>query len=159
MTPEHDLIIDFWKRMVFSSTVHPLLVFQYVCSNLTDSSGIQGNLLMCTYSFGPYLKLTKSHAQAAPPAYGSVPNTLVIATCEIVKPRLAAAEHISQFNEDARSPFVKKYKTIIHSGESYVIECIELVRRWSFLMKLQAACLFIIYTIVGWIKENVHGSF
>ncbi|XP_044396274.1 WD-40 repeat-containing protein MSI5 isoform X3 [Aegilops tauschii subsp. strangulata] len=122
MTPEHDLIIDFWKRMVFSSTVHPLLVFQYVCSNLTDSSGIQGNLLMCTYSFGPYLKLTKSHAQAAPPAYGSVPNTLVIATCEIVKPRLAAAEHISQFNEDARSPFVKKYKTIIHSGEITELE-------------------------------------
>lgn len=27
---------------------------------------------------------------------GSVPNTLVIANCEIVKPRVAAAEHISQ---------------------------------------------------------------
>ncbi|GMH04081.1 hypothetical protein Nepgr_005920 [Nepenthes gracilis] len=48
---------------------------------------------------------------------GSVPNTLVIANCEIVKPRVAAAEHISQFNEEARSPFVKKYKTIIHPGE------------------------------------------
>uniref|UniRef100_A0A0E0FRZ9 Histone-binding protein RBBP4-like N-terminal domain-containing protein n=1 Tax=Oryza nivara TaxID=4536 RepID=A0A0E0FRZ9_ORYNI len=35
----------------------------------------------------------------------------------IVKPRVAAAEHISQFNEEARSPFVKKYKTIIHPGE------------------------------------------
>ena len=48
---------------------------------------------------------------------GSVPNTLVIANCEVVKPRVAAAEHISQFNEEARSPFVKKYKTIIHPGE------------------------------------------
>nr|KYP59305.1 WD-40 repeat-containing protein MSI4 [Cajanus cajan] len=37
---------------------------------------------------------------------GSVPNTLVIANCEVVK-----------FNEEARSPFVKKYKTIIHPGE------------------------------------------
>ncbi|KAL3511687.1 hypothetical protein ACH5RR_024404 [Cinchona calisaya] len=35
----------------------------------------------------------------------------------VVKPRAAAAEHISQFNEEARSPFVKKFKTIIHPGE------------------------------------------
>ncbi|XP_050218597.1 WD-40 repeat-containing protein MSI4-like [Mercurialis annua] len=48
---------------------------------------------------------------------GSVPNTLVIANCEVVKTRVAAAEHIAQFNEEARSPFVKKYKTIIHPGE------------------------------------------
>ncbi|XP_054790262.1 WD-40 repeat-containing protein MSI4-like [Prosopis cineraria] len=48
---------------------------------------------------------------------GSVPNTLVIANCEVVKPRVAAAEHISEFNEESRSPFVKKYKTIIHPGE------------------------------------------
>ncbi|ONK76546.1 uncharacterized protein A4U43_C03F29400 [Asparagus officinalis] len=48
---------------------------------------------------------------------GTVPNTLVIANVEVVKPRVAAAEHISQFNEEARSPFVKKYKTIIHPGE------------------------------------------
>ncbi|KAJ8756229.1 hypothetical protein K2173_024776 [Erythroxylum novogranatense] len=48
---------------------------------------------------------------------GSVPNTLVIANCEVVKPRVAAAEHISQFNEEARSPFIKKFKTIIHPGE------------------------------------------
>lgn len=27
---------------------------------------------------------------------GSVPNTLVIANCEVVKPRVAAAEHIAQ---------------------------------------------------------------
>ncbi|KAJ3684732.1 hypothetical protein LUZ61_013896 [Rhynchospora tenuis] len=46
-----------------------------------------------------------------------MPNTLIIANCEVVKPRVAAAEHISQFNEEARSPFVKKYKTLIHPGE------------------------------------------
>ncbi|KAI3937528.1 hypothetical protein MKW92_025597 [Papaver armeniacum] len=51
----------------------------------------------------------------------SVPNTLVIANCEVVTPRVAAAEHISQFNEEARSPFVKKYKTIIHPGENMEI--------------------------------------
>lgn len=84
--------------------------------------------------------------------YGSVPNTLVIATSNVVKPRVAAAEHISQvicislflceciivrnslhlclwclyfifsclisqYNEEARSPFIKKYMTIIHPGE------------------------------------------
>ncbi|GAB2228014.1 hypothetical protein Droror1_Dr00009843 [Drosera rotundifolia] len=48
---------------------------------------------------------------------GSVPNTLVIANVEVVKSRVAAAEHISQFNEEARSPFVRKHKTIIHPGE------------------------------------------
>ncbi|KAL0463828.1 UNVERIFIED_CONTAM: WD-40 repeat-containing protein MSI4 [Sesamum latifolium] len=48
---------------------------------------------------------------------GSVPNTLVIANVEVVKSRVAAAEHIAQFNEESRSPFVKKSKTIIHPGE------------------------------------------
>lgn len=48
---------------------------------------------------------------------GSVPNTLIIANCDIVKPRVAAENHIANFNEEARSPFVKKYKTLIHPGE------------------------------------------
>ena len=39
---------------------------------------------------------------------GSVPNTLVIANCEDVNMKL---------NEEACSPFVKKYQTIIHPGE------------------------------------------
>ncbi|KAL5577119.1 hypothetical protein UlMin_018818 [Ulmus minor] len=59
---------------------------------------------------------------------GSVPNTLVIANCEVVKRRVAAAEHISQFNEEARSPFVKKYKTIIHPGEGCVNRIRELAQ-------------------------------
>ncbi|KAH6803153.1 Transducin family protein / WD-40 repeat family protein [Perilla frutescens var. frutescens] len=45
------------------------------------------------------------------------PNTLIIANCEVVKPRVAAESHIANFNEDARSPYVKKYKTILHPGE------------------------------------------
>ncbi|KAL3535616.1 hypothetical protein ACH5RR_004077 [Cinchona calisaya] len=47
----------------------------------------------------------------------TVPNTLIIANCDVVKPRVAAENHIANFNEEARSPFVKKYKTIIHPGE------------------------------------------
>ncbi|KAJ4771758.1 WD-40 repeat-containing protein MSI4 [Rhynchospora pubera] len=46
-----------------------------------------------------------------------MPNTLIIANCEVVKPRVAAAEHTSLFNEEAQSPFVKKCKTLIHPGE------------------------------------------
>lgn len=48
---------------------------------------------------------------------GSMPNTLVVATCEVVKPRTAAAKHISQFNVESKSSFVKKSKAIIHPGE------------------------------------------
>ncbi|CAN4084801.1 unnamed protein product [Withania somnifera] len=47
----------------------------------------------------------------------SVPNTLIIANCDVVKPRVAAENHITNFNEEACSPFVKKHKTIIHPGE------------------------------------------
>ncbi|KAI4379984.1 hypothetical protein MLD38_006218 [Melastoma candidum] len=50
-------------------------------------------------------------------ANGSVPNTLVIANCDVVKSRVASSEQIGQFNESARSAFVRKYKTIIHPGE------------------------------------------
>nr|GMC58910.1 WD-40 repeat-containing protein MSI4-like [Ipomoea batatas] len=47
----------------------------------------------------------------------SVPNTLIVANCDVVRPRIAADSHISHFNEESRSPYVKKYKTIIHPGE------------------------------------------
>ncbi|KAL5578507.1 hypothetical protein UlMin_020206 [Ulmus minor] len=59
---------------------------------------------------------------------GSVPNTLVIENCEVVKRRVAATEHISQFNEEARSPFIKKYKTIIHPREGCVNRIRELTQ-------------------------------
>ncbi|KAF5935214.1 hypothetical protein HYC85_026343 [Camellia sinensis] len=64
-----------------------------------------------------YLSEQASYFLVAVMTDGSVPNTLVISNCEVVKSRVAAAEHIAQFNEEARSPFVKKYKTIIHPGE------------------------------------------
>ncbi|KAF3655188.1 hypothetical protein FXO37_16076 [Capsicum annuum] len=63
---------------------------------------------------------------------GSCPNTLVIANCEIVKPRVAAAQHISQFNEESRSPFVKKFKTIIHPGE-VAIRVVPVYIWWTIL--------------------------
>jgi histone-binding protein RBBP4 len=43
-----------------------------------------------------------------------VPNTLIIATCKVLKPRVAATEHIAQFNEEAGYLFVKKQKTTLH---------------------------------------------
>ena len=35
---------------------------------------------------------------------GSVPNTLVIANCEVVKPRVATAEYISKVIDQFQSP-------------------------------------------------------
>ncbi|XP_024542492.1 WD-40 repeat-containing protein MSI4 [Selaginella moellendorffii] len=49
--------------------------------------------------------------------YGQYPNTLVVVNCEIIKPRYAAHESLSQFNEEARSPYIKRLKTVIHPGE------------------------------------------
>ncbi|XP_054784017.1 WD-40 repeat-containing protein MSI4-like [Prosopis cineraria] len=50
----------------------------------------------------------------------SAPNTLIIADSEIVKPRVAT-EDIRKFNEDERSPNIKKNKAIIHPGEVNII--------------------------------------
>ena len=46
----------------------------------------------------------------------SFPNTLTVANVEVVKRRVAAAEHLT-FNEEERSSFVKRVKSIIHPGE------------------------------------------
>ncbi|KAJ4806967.1 Transducin family protein / WD-40 repeat family protein [Rhynchospora pubera] len=64
-----------------------------------------------------FLRDASFHVRGVLLTDGSMPNTLIIVNCEVVKPRVAAAEHISEFNEEARSPFVKKYKTLIHPGE------------------------------------------
>ncbi|KAG0566457.1 hypothetical protein M758_7G060800 [Ceratodon purpureus] len=48
---------------------------------------------------------------------GECPNTIVVAQCDIMKPRTAAADHISQFKDGGKSPHLKKLKTIIHPGE------------------------------------------
>ncbi|XP_078151925.1 WD-40 repeat-containing protein MSI4-like [Carex rostrata] len=52
---------------------------------------------------------------------GSLPNTLMITNCDILKPKVATAADISQFNEEAQSPFVKRYKTLVHPGEVSII--------------------------------------
>ena len=44
------------------------------------------------------------------------PNTLVVTNVDVVKRRVAAAEHLA-FEEESRSPFVKSWKKIIHPGE------------------------------------------
>jgi histone-binding protein RBBP4 len=44
------------------------------------------------------------------------PNTLVVTNVDVVKRRVAAAEHL-HFEEESRSPFVKSWKKIIHPGE------------------------------------------
>uniref|UniRef100_A0A9I9EA78 Uncharacterized protein n=1 Tax=Cucumis melo TaxID=3656 RepID=A0A9I9EA78_CUCME len=41
----------------------------------------------------------------------------IIANCGVVKPRVTAEEDVSQLYEDAGSPIVKKYKTIIYPSE------------------------------------------
>jgi histone-binding protein RBBP4 len=48
---------------------------------------------------------------------GKDPNTLMILNCEVIKPKVAAGDQIGRFSEDGRSPFVSKYKTLIHPGE------------------------------------------
>jgi histone-binding protein RBBP4 len=48
---------------------------------------------------------------------GSVPNTLVVAHVEVPRPHVAEAESMQSFNYAARSPLVRKYKTMIHPGE------------------------------------------
>ncbi|KAI3898064.1 hypothetical protein MKW92_002361 [Papaver armeniacum] len=50
--------------------------------------------LSCLGEWGPQLE--RQHLYLSEQTDGSVPNTLVIANCEVVKPRVAAAEHISQ---------------------------------------------------------------
>ena len=44
------------------------------------------------------------------------PNTLHVVTVDVIQKRVAAAEHM-MFNEEDRSAFVKRTKTIVHPGE------------------------------------------
>ncbi|OVA01307.1 WD40 repeat [Macleaya cordata] len=101
-----------WKSLV------PVLYDWLANHNLEKETRL---LLSLVIRWGPQLEQAtyknRQRLYLSEQTDGSVPNTLVIANCEVVKPRVAAAEHISQFNEEARSPFVKKFKTIIHPGE------------------------------------------
>ncbi|KAG8367241.1 hypothetical protein BUALT_Bualt16G0052100 [Buddleja alternifolia] len=96
-----------WKQLV------PVLYDWLASHNLTWPS------LSCRW--GPVLEKgtykNKQRLYLSEQTDHTQPNTLIIANCEVVKPRVAAENHIANFNEDARSPFVKKYKTILHPGE------------------------------------------
>ncbi|THU59560.1 hypothetical protein C4D60_Mb07t03390 [Musa balbisiana] len=105
-----------WKSLVPVLYDYWFANHNLVWSSLSCSWGPQ--LEQATYKNRQRLYLSEQESAATLQTDGSVPNTLVIANCEVVKPRVAVVEHISQFNEEARSPFVKKYKTIIHPGES-----------------------------------------
>jgi len=86
-----------WKTLL------PILYDSFVNHTLVWPS------LSCRW--GPQLEQAGSKTQRlylSEQTNGSVPNTLVIANCETVN---------RQLNEKAHSPFVKKYKTIIHPGE------------------------------------------
>lgn len=96
-----------WKQLV------PVLYDWLASHNLVWPS------LSCRW--GPVLERgnykTKQRLYLSEQTDHTQPNTLIIANCEVVKPRVAAESHIANFNEDARSPYVKKYKTILHPGE------------------------------------------
>ncbi|GAQ79765.1 nucleosome assembly factor [Klebsormidium nitens] len=96
-----------WKRLV------PVLYDSFTNNNLVWPS------LSCRW--GPqvenYTYKVKQRAYLSEQTDGSVPNTLVVANVEIPRPHVADAESMQSFNYDARSPLVKKYKTIIHPGE------------------------------------------
>ncbi|CAL9073092.1 unnamed protein product [Musa acuminata var. zebrina] len=89
----------------------------YLSEQASESRSLAFTIILAGNAIHPCFGGATNIASVTLQTDGSVPNTLVIANCEVVKPRVAAAEHISQFNEEARSPFVKKYKTIIHPGE------------------------------------------
>ncbi|XP_042060736.1 WD-40 repeat-containing protein MSI4-like [Salvia splendens] len=96
-----------WKQLV------PVLYDWLASHNLVWPS------LSCRW--GPVLERgtykTKQRLYLSEQTDHTQPNTLIIANCEVVRPRVAAESHIANFNEDARSPYVKKYKTILHPGE------------------------------------------
>ena len=60
---------------------------------------------------------TKQRAYFAEQTDGTTPNTLIVASMQVLQPRVAQADYISTFSEETRSPFVTKSKTLIHPGE------------------------------------------
>jgi hypothetical protein len=62
---------------------------------------------------------------------GSVPNTLVIANCEVVKPRVAAAEHISQVSYC----FCINHSSVLLEAEVHEFSAVHLV---AFILPLMS---------------------
>ncbi|KAF7814144.1 WD-40 repeat-containing protein MSI4-like [Senna tora] len=48
---------------------------------------------------------------------GSAPNTLIATDCSVFKTLAASSSQITEFDEENRSPYVKRHKAIIHPGE------------------------------------------
>ncbi|KAI7728171.1 hypothetical protein M8C21_013187 [Ambrosia artemisiifolia] len=73
-----------------------LIVFVYVCVKMC----VPHVGYCCVNRWGPLIEQAtyknRQRLYLSEQTDGSVPNTLVIANCEIVKPRVAAAEHIAQ---------------------------------------------------------------
>ncbi|KAF2553985.1 hypothetical protein F2Q68_00033515 [Brassica cretica] len=82
----------FCNKTVAGSSSAELLAA--LCANILKKMGSE--------KWGPQLDQAtyknRQHLYLSEQTDGSVPNTLVIANCEVVKPRVAAAEHISQVN-------------------------------------------------------------
>ncbi|CAN6904809.1 unnamed protein product [Brassica oleracea] len=82
----------FCNKTVAGSSSAELLAA--LCANILKKRGSE--------KWGPQLDQAtyknRQHLYLSEQTDGSVPNTLVIANCEVVKPRVAAAEHISQVN-------------------------------------------------------------
>lgn len=75
---------------------------------------------------------------------GSVPNTLVIANCEIVKPRVAAAEHISQVTLLLQNIYDNLHVILIVVD---VVRSEELVLICNALLEIQYAWLTMVLKI------------
>ncbi|KAH0866978.1 hypothetical protein HID58_074000 [Brassica napus] len=82
----------FCNKTVAGSSSAELLAA--LCANILKKRGSE--------KWGPQLDQAtyknRQHLYLSEQTDGNVPNTLVIANCEVVKPRVAAAEHISQVN-------------------------------------------------------------
>ncbi|WZZ69905.1 hypothetical protein YC2023_081275 [Brassica napus] len=81
----------FCNKTVAGSSSAELLAA--LCANILKKRGSE--------KWGPQLDQAtyknRQHLYLSEQTDGNVPNTLVIANCEVVKPRVAAAEHISQY--------------------------------------------------------------
>lgn len=97
-----------WKKLV------PYLYDWFTNHNLTWPS------LSCRW--GPVVSETEhrrlQRVYLSEQTDGSEPNKLVVATADICKPRVAAAEHVAAWSESARSPHISgPVTTILHPGE------------------------------------------
>ncbi|CAI5982279.1 unnamed protein product [Closterium sp. NIES-64] len=95
---------------------HPLTLSPLTLSPLTLSPLTLSRLTLSPLTL-PCLSTPSSPLAFILNTDGTVPNTLVVSNAYVVKPRVAAPRDICRFKYDRRSPFVRKFKTIVHPGE------------------------------------------